>query len=59
VALAQDIKGALKPGGYAILSGLLRTQARRVLAAYVSRGFRLERRLHRDAWATLTLRRDG
>lgn len=59
VALAQDIKGALKPGGYAILSGLLRTQSRRVLAAYVSRGFRLERRLHRDAWATLTLRRDG
>lgn len=57
VALAQDIKGALKPGGRAILSGLLRTQERRVLAAYVSRGFRLERRLHRDAWATLTLRR--
>jgi ribosomal protein L11 methyltransferase len=57
VALAQDIRGALKPGGTAILSGLLRTQQRRVLAAYVSRGFRLERRLHRDAWATLTLRR--
>lgn len=55
VALAQDIKGALKPGGMAILSGLLRTQERRVLAAYVSRGFRLERRLHRDAWATLAL----
>ncbi|HZZ69378.1 MAG TPA: 50S ribosomal protein L11 methyltransferase, partial [Phenylobacterium sp.] len=57
VALAQDIKGALKPGGIAILSGLLRTQERRVLAAYASRGFRLERRLHRDAWATLVLRR--
>ena len=55
VALAQDIRSALKPGGYAILSGLLRTQERRVLAAYVSRGFRLERRLHRDAWSTLTL----
>jgi ribosomal protein L11 methyltransferase len=57
VALAQDIKGALKPGGTAILSGLLRTQERRVLAAYLSRGFRLERRLHRDAWATLVLQR--
>jgi ribosomal protein L11 methyltransferase len=57
VALAQDIKGALKPGGMAILSGLLRTQERRVLAAYLSRGFRLERRLHRDAWATLVLQR--
>jgi ribosomal protein L11 methyltransferase len=57
VALAQDIKRALKPGGVAILSGLLRTQERRIVAAYVSRGFRLERRIHRDAWAALVLRR--
>ena len=55
VSLAQDIRGALKPGGIAILSGLLRTQERRVKAAYLSRGFRLKRRLHRDAWATLVL----
>ena len=57
VALAQDIRWALKPGGLAILSGLLRTQERFVRAAYLSRGFRVERRLHRDAWATLVLRR--
>jgi len=57
VALAQDIKRALVPGGFVILSGLLRTQERRVLAAYRSRGFRLVRRYHRDAWATLVLRR--
>ena len=57
VFLAQDIKGALKPGGTVILSGLLRVQQRFVLAAYRARGFRLERRLHRDAWATLVLRR--
>ena len=57
VTLAQSIRGALSPGGVAILSGLLRTQERTVLAAYLSRGFRLERRLHRDAWATLVLRR--
>jgi ribosomal protein L11 methyltransferase len=57
VALSQDIKMALKPGGIAILSGLLRTQERRVLAAYMSKGFRLVRRIHRDAWATLVLRR--
>lgn len=57
VALSQDIRRALKPGGFAILSGLLRTQERRVLAAYLSKGFRLHRRLHRDAWATLVLRR--
>ena len=57
VALAQDIRGALRPGGVAILSGLLRTQERRVQAAYRSRGFRLLRRIHRDAWATLVIQR--
>ena len=57
VHLASDIKGALKPGGLAILSGLLRTQERFVRAAYLSRGFVVERRIHRDAWATLVLRR--
>lgn len=57
VALAQDIRGALKPGGIAILSGLLRTQERRVKAAYLSRGFRVRERLYRDAWATLVLDR--
>ncbi len=57
VWLAQDIKGALKPGGTAILSGLLRTQERFVRAAYLARGFRVERRIHRDAWCALVLRR--
>lgn len=57
VTLAQDIRGALRPGGVAILSGLLRAQARRVLAAYRSRGFVLVRRLNRDAWSTLVLQR--
>ena len=57
VWLSSDLRGALKPGGVAILSGLLRSQARFVLAAYRSRGFRLERRLGRDAWVTLVLRR--
>ncbi len=57
VGLAQDIRSALAPGGIVILSGLLRTQERFVRAAYLSRGFRLHRRIHRDAWATLVLRR--
>jgi ribosomal protein L11 methyltransferase len=57
VWLATDIRSALRPSGVAILSGLLRSQTRFVLAAYLSRGFRLERRLGRDAWATLVLRR--
>lgn len=59
VSLSQDIKEALALGGVAILSGLLRTQERRVTAAYLARGFILERRIHRDAWSALVLRRVG
>lgn len=59
VSLSQEIKEALHIGGVAILSGLLRTQERRVTAAYLSRGFVLERRIHRDAWSALVLRRVG
>ncbi len=57
VRLAPDIRRALAPGGLAILSGLLRSQERQVRAAYLARGFRLVRRYHRDAWATLVLAR--
>ena len=57
IGLAQDIRRALKPGGTVILSGLLRSQERAVRAAYLSRGFRLESRVYRDAWATLVMRR--
>ena len=59
VALSQDIKTALKLNGVAILSGLLRTQERRVSAAYLSRGFVIEKRFRRDAWSCLVLRRVG
>ena len=55
VRLAPAIRRALKPGGTAILSGLLRSQQRFVFAAYLGRGFRLKRRILRDAWATLVL----
>ncbi|RRN65628.1 50S ribosomal protein L11 methyltransferase [Caulobacter sp. 602-1] len=57
IGLAQDIKRALVPGGTVILSGLLRTQERMVKAAYLSRGFKVVNRIHRDAWATLVLQR--
>jgi ribosomal protein L11 methyltransferase len=57
VWLSSDIRDALRPGGLAILSGLLRSQERFVRAAYLARGFRVVRRYHRDAWATLVLRR--
>jgi ribosomal protein L11 methyltransferase len=57
IGLAQDIRGALKPGGVAILSGLLRTQERAVKAAYLSRGFRVAFVIRRDAWVALALKR--
>ena len=57
ISLAQDIKGALKPGGIAILSGLLRAQERAVKAAYLSRGFRVKFAIRRDAWVALVLER--
>ncbi len=57
VGLAGPVAGALKPGGMAILSGLLRHQERMVRAAYLGQGMRLRSRLHRDAWATLVLQR--
>ena len=55
ISLAQDIKGALKPDGIAILSGLLRAQERAVKAAYLSRGFRVKFAIRRDAWVALVL----
>jgi ribosomal protein L11 methyltransferase len=43
------------PGGRVVLSGLLSAQANAALAAYD--GFRLERRIVLDGWATLVLTR--
>ena len=57
VGLSMSIRGALKTDGLVILSGLLRTQERFVKAAYLSRGFRVIRRIHRDAWCTLVMRK--
>ncbi|HEY1752577.1 MAG TPA: 50S ribosomal protein L11 methyltransferase [Caulobacteraceae bacterium] len=57
VRLAPAVGGALKPGGVAILSGLLRHQQRLVSAAYLAQGFRVRRRWLQDAWATLVLQR--
>lgn len=57
VSLSMPIRGALKPGSLVILSGLLRTQERFVKAAYLSHGFRLVRRIHRDAWCTLVMQK--
>jgi ribosomal protein L11 methyltransferase len=57
VGLAHPIAQALAPGGRVILSGLLRSQERRVRAAYLAQDLRFERRLYRDAWVTLVMAR--
>ena len=58
-ALAPSIAQACAPDAHVILSGLLERQGRQVLAAYRLEGFRLERSLVLDGWATLTLCRSG
>jgi ribosomal protein L11 methyltransferase len=56
-AMARDLAAHLAPGGTAVLSGLLQSQARWVLAAHRRQGLRLERMLVEGVWATLVLRR--
>ena len=57
ISLTADIWEALKPGGYVILSGLLRTQEADVTAAYEGQGFKMQSHIHHDAWATLVMTR--
>lgn len=57
--MAKGLAAHLSPGGTAILSGLLETQARGVLAAHRRRGLRLEGRVREGPWTTLILRAAG
>ncbi len=57
IRLAADIVRHLKPGGYAILSGLLDQQASTVAAPYRSRGLHLVARHSEAEWTTLILRK--
>ena len=58
-AMARDLSAHLAPGGRAILSGLLASQVRMVLAAHRRQGLRLERVAREGGWATLTVRKAG
>jgi len=53
--LAPGMGGIAAPGGTAILSGILDTQADAVRAAYEAAGFTLRDRLQRKEWTTLVL----
>jgi len=55
--MARHLAHHLTPGGTAILSGLLATQARGVAAAHRRCGLRLEASLQEGAWTTLVVRR--
>lgn len=58
IDLAPDMAANLRPGGIAVLSGLLVGQAPAVIAAYRDHGFALRRQDDIGEWATLELRRD-
>ena len=58
-AMARDLAAHLAPGGRAILSGLLASQARMVLAAHQRQGLRLEQVVREGGWTTLVVRKAG
>ena len=55
VFLAAGISRSVAPGGVLVLSGLLTSQARGVLGAYLPRGFCLAHHDRIAGWSTLTL----
>ena len=55
--MAKDVKAALKPGGYAIISGILHYQANGVLSAYRGQGLRLVQKRLTNNWAVFLLRK--
>lgn len=57
IRMAPSLKTALRPGGTAILSGLLDRQEAAVMAAHRTAGLRLVRRVSVGAWRGLVIRR--
>ncbi len=55
--MAPEMAAHVAPGGRAILSGLLHSQARGVEAVYAGHGFRREDRVDLGDWTSLLLRR--
>ncbi|WP_083923501.1 50S ribosomal protein L11 methyltransferase [Amorphus coralli] len=53
LALAQDMRRQIAPGGWLVLSGLRLADERRIRATYRARGFRLVRHYRMGAWVTL------
>ncbi|MGE0230171.1 MAG: 50S ribosomal protein L11 methyltransferase [Flavobacteriaceae bacterium] len=55
--LAPEMAAAIRPGGFAILSGILHWQAPKVIAAMRNQGLVLGRRIILDGWTSLLLKR--
>jgi len=56
-AMAPGLARRLEPGGYALLSGMLPTQRRQVVAAYRNQDLAFKRAIIRDGWLTLVLQK--
>lgn len=59
VALSPEIAANLRPGGYAILSGILNEQADDVVSVYSQNEFNLAHRDEIGEWTTLILMKQG
>ncbi|WP_171232594.1 50S ribosomal protein L11 methyltransferase [Ruegeria sp. HKCCA4812] len=59
VALSPEIAANLRPGGYAILSGILNEQADDVVSVYSQNEFNLTHRDEIGEWTTLILTKQG
>ena len=57
--LSPQFRAHALPGAAVVLSGILKTQAESVLAAFRAQGFVRERHLVKDVWSTLVLRYAG
>jgi ribosomal protein L11 methyltransferase len=55
--LAVPLRRLMAPGAYIVLSGLLPGHANSALSIYRAQGLILERRIQREGWATLVLKR--
>ncbi len=55
--LAPEFSQSLINNGHIILSGLLQSQSRQVIAHYLNHGFIIERRIPIDEWMTLIMRK--
>ncbi|NTU77759.1 MAG: methyltransferase domain-containing protein, partial [Alphaproteobacteria bacterium] len=55
--MAKDLKQHLRPGGMAILSGILNNQANAVLSAHRQQGLNLVKRQRLGEWTVLALER--